>query len=433
MQITSSMEIYDIFAKYIYDVFTYGEDKFIREYKCYTKKNMYRTDYYEKIEACLINGSLDYDKFNSLLEIADKQPLINRIIFLIALDILNIGSKYIEFIIKDSRREKILNFEYRDKIKIFPSYGCYIDHSHTINNDIASLFNNLCFYIEDKEISISNYYIENLFPDNGYIKIGFIPYSCNFIRDYDEKEIEELKYLIPRELKNISKEDDEHLKSEVEYLAENDVKIIIMPETITELDFKFAKSIIEKYNCLIIGPASYDFQDENNPISYAKIYNSDLIPDGYKTIQKVYPYLSKYKNDSSSMEKIYCGNEFCVLHIKGFGRILVLICSDAFHPKIMTIIRNLNIDCIIVLSATVSYNAFNNKFSEEINSFNRIFLQCNLCSECFEKSVIPQVNYQVKGANKDIDKCNKKCNSVCNKHFVISLDINETEKIKIVE
>lgn len=68
------------------------------------------------------------------------------------------------------------------------------------------------------------------------------------------------------------------------------------------------------------------------------------------------------------------------MHVKNFGRILFLICSDFFHSEISNIIEQLRIDYVIISSCTPqTYTRFIELGYSSIKMNRRALVQCNHC------------------------------------------------------
>ena len=440
-------DIYNIYAKFLVEADENGNFS-LQEYISYDRSYFIEYNANKINNALSSNLTLNERNFlmNELyLEIKNKS-LIDKLSFLVAYDRRNVGNiGYVNEL--KNKKEQNINDDYTDKILIFPTYRRRISHNKSYNTSFSCLFSNICFiYKNVSKYRFRNIYIENILKENeSLFRFGFIPYSSKYNVELDKKRCNGKMKIIS--WNNIGNEnDDVHLVAEIKYLSESGVHFITCPEMLpsyimsTVVDDVSIENIIDNSNIIIYGPASYK-ESEGKRYNEANLYNKQLI-NGHITIRKCYRYYEKYDGSDSAIgyEDIEESDILNVLHVENFGIILLLICSDYFINHLDDIIKMLNVDCIVIASATKSYNQFNCSNLECINE-NRVLLQCNLCSFCFDENEsmkISPINVMGKPYyNDDVMSVIKKYRCVnfrneckiCNKHFIVNVSIDNNKMI----
>ncbi len=337
------------------------------------------------------------------------------------------------------------------KIKVFLSFQNEVNKERENVYELGSLFKNIVYYMGDS--IINNIFIKNCdtnFKDKKKFKVAFLPFSKNYSTGY-LKEIEGDKHLLTPFF-DVEGNDEAYIKYQPDLNAEkrilndlnkslNKYDFIIMPETFSN---DFAKKIYEcakNSNSFVIGPAFYEKCDDNKFISKAYII-SHYLKSRKVFVRKNYPYQDKIIDGISYAENIEYPEkcEYTVLHIEGIGRILVIICSDMFVvARDEKLIDSMNIDFVFIISATPSYNEFDSIFSG-YRKQNRLFLQCNLCSECKSECTKAPINISngsiIKIEEKPLDLNalnNKTCICLENKSCIISLTIEKKEGLYLLK
>ncbi len=435
--ISNESDIYNVVAKFLIELIEneYDINNFLETER---RKNI---DFYSKKfeEASSIQDYDDKIKFlDKFYKDVKNKDLFNKLCFLIAFDLKQKNSSmYIT-----SYNHIVLNEFYTDKIEIYPIFERRIRHLKTYNISLSSLFQNLSyFYKPGIKLKVKNiYFPKNIIEENNSIfKVGFMPFSSNYHLKFSKNQKDGKTILTPIIENNyFTNEQREYFLSELSYLINQKVDLIICPETLPDLLIsdgliEEVNNLVNKANTILFGPSTYIKINEEQFTNRAILLNRTLGEN--VIIEKVFPYREQADIfNPRGYENIVIGNTITVIHIENFGSILLLICSDFFQPDIGKIIKMLNIDAVAIASATSSYNLFDNEHANVLSE-NRLLFQCNLCSLCFKndnkKMKIPPINFYSNNVTNDMKKhfmcLNNKCN-YCKKHFIIKVKINDEFK-----
>lgn len=311
-----------------------------------------------------------------------------------------------------------LNKQFIDKIEIYPSFSS-IGHDKMANDNFECFFTHLIFFFKGKKYQknylLHNYYVLNKKEE---IVISYVPYPL-----YDQKEylfIEDNKIT---SLKNGHKinSDDLYLKR-INYAIKNyDSDILFGPELdgsnyINEKVIEIAK---DSKNNIIITPSFHYSKNGFYYNSSMLVINYDLLPNITKIIKN---YPAVFKNHHR--ENIVGNYELNVIHVKGIGKILILICKDFITKDIGEFIEVLNIDLTIVIACTAKVDVFKAKMNSLKNN-NQYVIFGNSCSivKNEENNVFMYTSTNLKECYcKACNSSPKKCNN--NEHCIFSIRVS---------
>lgn len=239
-----------------------------------------------------------------------------------------------------------LNDEYADIVEIYGTYNS-ICHNKMANDNFNCLFPHLVFFYKkkafQKKYKLNNYYYDN---DKDEIIITYVPYPL--YNQFDNIIYDNKKFLCIR--KDANNFTDELYLKRVNYALKNmKSNIVFGPEIDGNeiLDLKII-DIVKNYNNVFAVCPSYHLLKNNMWYNVATlICNNDYLPNIIR-IYKNFPatFIGKEK------ENINGKYELNLLHIKGIGKILILICKDFITKDIDFFIDELNVDIVIVIACS---------------------------------------------------------------------------------
>lgn len=421
-----------------------------KRYQTYRKEIFNLNDYskiIEDITGFKIKDLCDAEKKLSF----SKSKLLDMIVLLSVMDELYADEFKYKLIMKSSNSDKVLNSILTNDILLYPSYVSSFDHRHSQNNSISSILNSICYMSVNncKNIQLKHLYFEENYDykKNDTFKIACIPFSNSTIDERKNIIDDSFNSKIVYTYQNNRNEyhDKRYLKN-VEKVIKLGYNIVLSPEACGKPSFseQILKILDDKSNNSIVITPSYHDGTAPNIDNVSQLISKE-IPGEIAQLYKSRGYIEKYPSNGkcSGQEYIRNRNEYTVLHIKGFGRILVLICSDFFNQEINDLITTLNIDCILNLACTTSYNRFDEKMGALIGD-NRFFIQCNNCAilkEMDENKKISPINLIFKEKNKNstnfdssnLLKCFRECEKqqMCYFSVLIRRSIDDDGKTEI--
>lgn len=429
-KITCESDIYNAIAQFLIELIesNYNVDEFVT-----IDRKQIIDDYVIRFSKLLLIKKIA-DRVNALdkmyQEVKNKD-LFHKLCFLMAYDLKKHDTS---IYIMDSKHI-VLNTFYTDLIEIYPIFSRKINHIKTYNISLSSLFQNLSYcYKPGLKLKVRNVYLPNLVGDDvSSLKVGFMPFSAKYYQKIKKEKNHDEILITPITANNLlTSEEKEYFIAELKFLINAGVNFIICPETLPDLfaDKAFAKEVRELINqseTILFGPSAYIENKDGKIINRAILLNKYLEED--VIIKKFNPYMEKGSRlEMRGRENITIGDTITVIHMKNFGSIMLLICSDYFHEDVGKLIKMLNVDVIAISAATTSYNQFNAEHSGLLNE-NRLLFQCNLCYLCFknkEMNIAP-INFYAKGITEnqimDRYKCSNKECSRCVKHFIVDVKI----------
>lgn len=248
-----------------------------------------------------------------------------------------------------------LNSKHRDKIEIYRTYRG-IDRASSSYDNIACAFFNLMIFFKANElhsrIKLRNYYISET---KDKLRIGFAPYKACASENKVTKTVG--GDIIWEEREEFSDDDDKCLKS-YEYLSgEKGCDVVFGPEMhgSRRLDGRL-KSVAREIICLTC--PSFHRREGDEVKNQSTFYINQENHRRTVTADKIVPASLRGTAEGLSPGPLKADSNIVILHIKGIGRVMFLICKDFITKDLNELIHKLNIDAVIVQSYTESLSAF---------------------------------------------------------------------------
>ncbi len=298
--------------------------------------------------------------------------------------------------------KKPLNNLEIDKIMVFPKMKT-IERTSGSYEHLSTYFQNLFAIIikENLTYNVVNYYIEN---KEDYVNIAMLPMRI-------EGDNKNEKFLVS-----------------LNDAIENNYSIIISNELEgnEEIDEKVYDILCEHDSIFLVACPSFKFDKKNRTKIYCHEHHQ--IKDAEYVKHTTYTVRGKRKEENEN-DNI----EFLLFHIEGIGSIGIVICKDFFSNYTKDLIDSAQLDIILVLSYTPTYDKFINE-ANNLVSKKRICLICNSCNEVKNnKDVLKSpaiVTYYVKkesnGEYKLIDTlCGFKCEEYDKCYFGVKVMLRD--------
>lgn len=397
--IKNNKKFFNTGAELFYKLFKAGQtlvSKFITKYKV---ENLIK----EAADFDLLNTQIDLDFYEENIKKSNFGP---SLVFLIKLDLLSASDAgLIEYIRENRMFNK--NLSDSDAVYIYPSYNS-IDHFYKGYDKFQTLFKNLVFIVVDifgnTEFSFKNYYIDDVVAD-GRLNVVYLPYPVN------DSITSRLSDGFCAEKEQLDKSDKVYLSRLNCVLSKLDLSVPIMfisSEMVGSrfLDLKIKEIISNNRNIVAYLCPSYHTIINKTKRNISTIY---LIEEfTLKQIQnfKFFPI----ENETIVGDCAYIN----LIHIKGFGKVLTLICRDFLTDLYLKLIEMIIPDVIIVQCYTTHWREFINRINK-IVELNNCVIACNSCSAFSEKE--KEKSVQIIGYRERYDSqspvCIKRAKSVC--------------------
>lgn len=355
-----------------------NKNQALANYKACTVKKEIKEKYKRLIEA---NSSKFIKSHSYLRSVNTEEKLLEIIFIIVSMDSMVDIEAYKTYLHSE---QNWLNTKHSDKIKIFPAYESNKFYEHSANSCLSSFLHNMVYFI-NLCCDIRCYYVDSTCQnikemiENGEIKVACIPYGMKETEDVNVEKEGDTEYELCTPKIDRDKALDERLVRNYKDAIKRGATLVLGAEMSgsKELDEKLYEVFKELPNAILWTPPYHCYEDEK-PVSKSCLFHPQTrlkIP-----IYKVLPYNDKLENGVYKKEKIETNDCFIVLHVKNFGRILFLICSDLFHSEISNIIEQLRIDYVIISSCTPqTYTRFIELGYSSIKMNRRALVQCNHC------------------------------------------------------
>ena len=205
-----------------------------------------------------------------------------------------------------------------------------------------------------KDISVKNIFIDsNIQLNKSNLKIGLSP-LWRWINFKFRNEVENGKKVINIEYCSNSEKENDIIGKTIDKATEEKVDILLFPEMLgnNEMSKSIRNKLIKsrpEYPQIIVLPSIW-----NNGTNKSRVidrYGLEIFEQGKRT-----PFIDK----DFFCENLAPYNELNVMHIKGFGRILVMICRDFLEvDSLQQILNELRPTIILVPSFSTGYHDFN--------------------------------------------------------------------------
>ena len=276
--------------------------------------------------------------------VAGHVQLSNLRVYFTFLYAINLACEQYSIIERASYQGMPLNKEAQDKIEIYVTFPSIVYRHGNANDEFATLFPNLLFFVKDKNVfercEVKNFYFDS-FGDS--FNIGFIPYpKCSVLFERNHE------MLVAKSHETLTSADDLFIRRCEQAVTEQKCEIIFGPEMHgspaleNELEY-----LCDDDGCKIMICPSYHRMNTED----GKIYN----------ITPVYTWITGHLTRSEYIKKFQARmGEFVegideprifrlfVFHIRGFGRIGLFVCRDYLAPEFRTLINRLNFDLVLV-------------------------------------------------------------------------------------
>jgi hypothetical protein len=233
--------------------------------------------------------------------------------------------------------------------------------------------------ISDLDINIIEYNDNSLFTDNIEIEKGlrveFVPVVSKDIYQICERTDDDVSF----EFVGFFDAEHEYAERYFELLKsalDNDSDLIIFPELLlTKTVKENYESFLSKYNSK---KKRFVFLGSQSLFGVNEAFVVDEKGRAILSQKKKKAYIER-KPEGDKWEKLIFDNKCNILQINKFGRILVVVCADVYYDIYNSLLTQLSIDFLIVVSFTQSLDIITHcvKFSRENHL---ITLVSNSCS-----------------------------------------------------
>lgn len=307
----------------------------------------------------------------------------------------------------------------------------------SLNADPISVMKKYIWIENFKEWSVKNLYIHKLKADSSFLRIACSPLSsqCPFDIKYEEiganffhikyKEEQDMFVNIKNILSHISATYDSNPKD-----------ILVFPEMMSSLNCLensqkyISENWMESYPPLIFLPTCEYEVSPNKWVNSLKVLNNR--GEEVFVYNKQNPFQLD-KDDKKYFEHIMPDKKITIIHVKGIGRIGVLICSDVFDINLTKFLfEEIKISLLLVQA----YSEGIDMFFQKMQQASCDVVWCNACAAHTRNNnevvaYLPKghkysnTNYTVK------NKCDKECQG-CLKEVIIPLSY-ECNEMQIID
>ena len=308
-----------------------------------------------------------------------------------------------------------------------------------LNEDPISVLSEYLWIDKTNDWTVTNVYSPDWnWNDNNPYTIVCSPLSkvCPF--EYSTHELPEqntfyiTEYIDEEQRKMITR-----IEETLSYANRKNAGIVLFPELMISLETQSACSDIikkhweYKYPRLVCLP-SCEYNVGNEWFNRTRILNdSGEIVLVYNK-QQAFQY---EKNGVKYFEPIKSDHKINIIHIKGLGRVGLVICADIFNTEIQEILyEKYKVDLLLVMSYTSGTDRFFREM-ETAKKYSCDLVWCNSCSAYAEDSTDKCIVVYFSSGHKDcefnkIQKCNKVVCSGCAISIVLSPKHNGIGKIE---
>lgn len=271
--------------------------------------------------------------------------------------------------------DSALNAMYRDKIEIYRTYEG-IDRASSAYDNMASAFFNLMFFVKVNElhnrIKLKNYYISEA---KDKLRIGFAPYkACSALNKVTMTADGDI---IWEEREEFSEEDDKCFKAYRYLTQEKGCDVVFGPEMHGSRIFDGRLKTLARGIICLTCPAFHRREGDEVKNRSTLYINQENHPKT-ATVDKIVPASQRGTAEGLSPNLLQADANVVILHIKGIGRVMFLICKDFITRDLNELIHKLNIDVVIVQSYTESVSEFRRYANETMPK--RVVLLGNSCN-----------------------------------------------------
>lgn len=267
-------------------------------------------------------------------------------------------------ILNESWKEEIGEYQYLNSnfketgIGILPFYHCgwelsreRISRSHDIN---VFVDNYLLVDLEElRDLNVVHYYLDSSISLNKYqLKVGVSPLWKWKNFDYKE-EVKDSKKVINISYNSDYRKETDIIYKTIESASKEQVDILLFPEMHGNVEMK--KIIRNKmlavryeYPKLIVLPSVW--KDGENKASVINRFGIEIFEQGKRT-----PFI----DENNYYENLNPYNGLNVMHIRGFGRIIIMICRDFLEVRVVEkMLDELRPTMVLIPSFSTGYHTF---------------------------------------------------------------------------
>ena len=379
----------------------------------------------------ILNNDIDVIKY---VEKINQNDLFDSIVYLIALDLKsNDNSILINY--TKSKRDFGCSLSDNKDVMIFPTYSS-VDHYYKGYECFQSLFHYLIFIdvsiFHNASFSIHNYYIDDIFSTNR-INVAYIPYPIKdsvLQRNKNDLYVEE-KISIDDSDKLFLKRVNNLLKG----LNENIPTIVFSPEMVGSNNVDLEIKKIARANKKIAAFIAPTYHKSLNGIFYN--CGTIFINEDNETVKDM-----NKKYHPCQKEKMVQGDLITInlIHIKGFGKIISVICRDFLTELYKEIIKLITAEVVIVQCYTGHLREFKS-VAHQICEINNCVIIGNACSAfssnesnqniivCASRTKFRENNNVMIQTSKKVvcNECVAGCDKNDNCNVLVELSINQDE------
>lgn len=368
------------------------------------------------------------EQINKIIEKIHQNYFEDSILFLKAIDI-GIDEDIIEAV---KFKNGLLNNN-GDELLVYVSYG-NLDHYNHAHENLNTFFDNM--YFIDLSLfsgSISEKTINNIYYDNSSktitdsLKLVFLPYPYNEDLVHNDDGYNRGEKLINFLYDEKKKEKSDHLFLDRFYkycrkenFIQNNV-LFFSPEMMgsPKIDLVIRDALLRNRDIVGFFCPSYHERLANNQIkNSAKLFTFQN--RGFVELE-----LIKHNRASSKglVENITgdFGINLLILHVKGFGKIMFLICKDFISEEYNKLIDSIMPELIVVQAYSTKFSSFKTR-NESICCNNSYVFIGNSCNAAKEEKAVPKLMIiaqknigkdDVETVTKEINVCDAKSFSDC--------------------
>lgn len=340
---------------------------------------------------------VDENWIKGIIKEINEKKFENAILFLKAIDI-GVNEDVIETV---KYNNGLLNNNC-DELLVYVSYG-HVDHYNHAHENLNTFFENIYFIGLSHFSGIcSNNTIKNVYYDNSSktkldsIKLVFLPYPYNEDLKFNEdgyiRGEKLINFLYDKKLKD--KSDSLFLNRFTNYCEKENFSLnnvlFFSPEMMgsSKIDSFIYDKL--KANRDIIGyfcPSYHERLDDNKIKNSAKLYtfqNRAVVP------------LELVKHNRASSEGLIenitgdFGINVFILHIKGFGKIMFLICKDFISDEYNKLIESIMPEIIVVQAYSTKFSPFITMARSICCNNSYVFIG-NSCNAAKQEKAMPKL------------------------------------------
>lgn len=312
----------------------------------------------------LILADNNYSEVSKLIQLATDELLKNDNLQEIFIFLQILDKVLFENIMSESWKEELGEAQYLNTneeetgVGILPYYHCgwelsseRINRSHDMNvfvdNYLVVDLDNL------KDLHINHFYLDSKLKFNCYeLRVGLSPLWKWLNFDYDNA-IENGNKVINIKYNSDSQKENEIICKTIDKATEEKVDILLFPEMLGNDEMKDVirkKMLMSRceFPKIVVLPSLW--KDGKNAARVVDKYGIEIFEQGKRT-----PYIDKnYYHENLKTYK-----EINVMHIRGFGRIMIMICRDFLEVRnLEKLLDELRPTMVLVPSFSTGYHDF---------------------------------------------------------------------------